>query len=205
MARLVVNDVPNSNASLSFWDGKRVRAYNFWLTEVSQDHQLSGTARQSRMYQHFYGRSYSPGQVQIIGKVKNQTQYNTLAKFVRHHHEALMSAVGGGNLTTNTNGLPLMSLHIQAESLYYSGWISTFQGGAKRFNVAPEISFGFEVVNDRHSTNDKIRASGALRATWNGSFLSGAVSDTRAAQEDAGTYIAPTRPPAQTLRNNSAG
>jgi hypothetical protein len=89
----------------------------------------------------------------------------------------MMLAYPGRN-NADGEAIPLMSLHISAENLYYAGWIATFEGGAKRFNVAPQFQVNFEVVNDRHSTSDKIIPSYAKRSRFTGAFLSGAVAQT---------------------------
>lgn len=150
------------------------RTYTFWLETLEQGHEMSGSTAQSQTYQHFYARNYVSGPIQLTGRVKTQTNYDVLAEFVRAHQTLMVTTSGGANTGSNTL-LSLMILGIPTENLYYTGWINGFEGGAKRFNVAPQFVTSFQVVQDKHSTNDLVIPSYLKRATFTGAFLDGPV------------------------------
>lgn len=206
----IVSSPPGANAELSYVTPDRVRVFRFWLYEFEQGHSLNGSTQQSKLYQHFYAKSYAPSPVSITGRVKDQSQYDLLAQYIRDHQVLLVNAVGRDNSGTgNFASIPLMRLHISGENLYCSGWIAAFEGGAKRFNVAPQVQMDFEVVNDLHSTNADIIPSFAIRSTFTGSFLKGAVSDSDFAQNQVKSNAVVPNPDqkgasnslGQTLRN----
>lgn len=153
------------------------RIFRFWLMEVSQAHALSGKVVQAKMFSHFYAKSYAPGAVSITGRVRTQVQYDQLAEFIRAHQKLMVSQSGRSN-APGTDAISLMTLGIPDENLYYAGWIPTFSGGAKRFNPAPEFTFNFEVVHDRHSTASQIIPSAAKRSVFTGAFLDGPIKPT---------------------------
>jgi hypothetical protein len=185
MAVEILNNPKAWNASLSYVQPgatnakNRIRVYRFWLMEIEQPHQLSGKNTQSKLYTHFYAKSYSPGQVEVQGRVRTQAEYDLLAVIIRTHQKLMVSQSGRSN-ATGTDAISLMTLGIKDENLYYAGWIPTFQGGAKRFNPAPPFTFRFEVIHDKHSTANKIIPSAAKRNVFSGAFLTGALPDPKA-------------------------
>lgn len=150
--------------------GKSALRYNMWVTEYSQPHALSGSSQQSKMYKHFYPKSYSPGDIAIIGRVRDQTDYNNLAIFIRKFHLELMSAPGASNAAGGKQ-VPLMTLYIQGEGLNVQGLVGSFQAGAKRFNIAPEFRFNFTVIKDAHSKNTDMHPAYSMRQMWTGNFI----------------------------------
>jgi hypothetical protein len=179
MAVDIVLNPPSWNASISYVKPGAVKSKNtlrvlrFYLMELEQPHLLGGSVHQSKLYSHFYARSYSPGQVQVKGRVRTQSAYDTMATFIRDHQKLMVTQPGRSN-SSATDAISLMTLSIKDENLYYAGWIPSFQGGAKRFNPAPPIDFSFEVIHDKHSTANKIIPSAAKRVVWSGTFLTGA-------------------------------
>jgi len=186
MATSIINNPKAWNASLSYSQpgkgkiGNTLRIFRFWLMEIEQTHTLSGKVSQSKLYSHFYAKSYAPGRVAIQGRVRTQEQYDALASFIRAHQKLMVDQPGRSN-SASTDALSLMTLGIKDENLYYAGWIPTFQGGAKRFNPAPPFNFDFEVIHDKHSTANKIIPSAAKRNVWSGAFLSGSLPSSIAA------------------------
>jgi hypothetical protein len=149
--------VKSPNAYLRYWDtatGQFVRRY-LWVMEVEQTHELSGSTYQSQYYQHFYGKSYAPGPVTVNGRVPTQAHYDALAEFIRKHQLLLINQPGASNLLnpnpSDPYSLPLLTLAVPSEGLNLEGYVTGFQGGAKRFNPAPPFNFDFVVINDAHS------------------------------------------------------
>lgn len=172
-------------ASLTYKAGSTTRIYQFWLEEIEQRHSLSGTSAQSQFFQHFYAKSYAPDPLQVTGRVRDQKQYDALAEYVRDHQILLVSTRGSNNpdVSAQKFQLPLMTLRIASEGLVYGGWIDSFEGGAKRFNVAPQFTFSFTTIEDRHSTNSKLVPSHALQSVFSGAFLTGPVSQKQATKQ----------------------
>lgn len=158
------------NAGLIYTPPHRpTQNYNMWVTEYSQPHDLAGSSSQSKLFQHFYPRSYSPGSLTIQGHVPLQEDYNNLGKFIRKHHMILMGLSGRSNV--GATQLPLMKFVLPSEGIYVEGYVKTFEDGAKRFAVAPEYTLEFIVVKDAHSKNLDIRSSYAIRSMWLGQYI----------------------------------
>lgn len=149
---------------------KTALRYNMYVMEYSQPHALSGSAQQSKLYKHWYPKSYSPGDITVVGRVRDQTDYDNLAVFIRGFHQSLMSAAGRSN-AANGNQIPLMRLYIDGEGVNIDGVIKSFKAGAQRFNVAPQFTFDFTVIKDSHSKNSDMVPGYALRQMWTGSFV----------------------------------
>lgn len=160
------------NAYLKFTprNGK-TETYNMWVMSYTQPHQLGGSPSQSKWYQHFYPRSYSPGAISVRGRVPYQTDYDNMARFIRTHHELMVGSAGLSNLGTQSSQIPLMSMGILGEGLYVEGLIGSFQAGAKRWNIAPEFTFDFMVIKDAHSKNTDMVGAYAVRSMWSGSWI----------------------------------
>lgn len=150
--------------------------YNMWVMEYSQTHALAGTSAQSKMFKHYYPKSYSPGNVSVIGRVRTQSDYNNLGTYIRNFHITLMNSSGRSN--AGSKQLPLMMLFINGEGLNIQGIPASFQAGAKRFNVAPEFRFDFMVIKDAHSKNADMRPGYAMRQMWTGDFIDEGAIDT---------------------------
>lgn len=163
----------NFNAYLQYTDDTTnvKQTYRMWVNEVAQTHTLAGTDSQSKLYKHFYPRSYSPGDVSITGRVPLQKDYDNLGEYIRKHHLVLMRSSGLSNTGSPNSQIPLMRLAIPSEGLYVEGIIKTFRAGAKRFNVAPQFNFDFIVVKDAHSKNADLQPGYVLRAFWTGAFI----------------------------------
>jgi len=171
--------------SLSYQYKSITRVFRFWPEIVEQGQTLAGSTAQSQFFNHFYAKGHAPQPVGITGRVRDQDMYDDLASYIRAHQILLVSTRGSNNPDTSAARfqLPLMTLRIPSEGLVYSGWIDRFEGGARRFNVAPQFSFSFTSIEDRHSTNDKIVPSHALRSVFSGAFLTGPVSQQQATTE----------------------
>jgi hypothetical protein len=182
----------------------KLRVYRFWPEILEQTHGINGSKSQSHTWQHFYSKNYAAGQLQITGRVRYQEQYDQLAQFIRDHQFLLVTQIGASN-DDNGDQLSLMTLSVPSENLSWAGWIPRFQGGAKRFNVAPEVTFGFEVITDRHSTNEYIVPSAALKSVFTGQFLSGPVSQQAAQKaEEAANAVTEQNLFAQMIGNKLA-
>lgn len=146
--------------------------FNLWVMEYSQPHHLAGSDAQSKLYKHFYPRSYAPGNITVKGRVPDQEVYDNLAKYIRSHHELLMDprVSGASNLNSGTQ-LPLFSFGVPSEGIAVQGFIVNFEAGAKRWNVAPEFTFDFTVIKDLHSTNSDITPGFAKRRIWSGQWI----------------------------------
>lgn len=161
----------------------KVRVFRFWPETLEQTHGLTGTKSQSHTWQHFYSKNYAGGQLHITGRVRYQEQYDQLAQFIRDHQFLMVTQIGASN-DHKGDQISLMTLSVPTENLTWSGWIPAFEGGAKRFNPAPPIDFNFEVIVDRHSTNEYILPSAALKSVFTGRFLSGPVTQQQALAEE---------------------
>lgn len=198
----------NSNAYLRYSGG----TFPLWVMGLEQIHELAGSTAQAKTYQHFYPRSYFPGAMMITGRVRNQKMYDDLAEFIRGHQLALVNnpvlESGLSGSLTNRPGretIPLLEFNFPEENLLLTGWITPFEAGAKRFNVAPEYTLTFVIASDRHSTNDSINASFAVRGWWSGAFLdfdlngpinsSLTTKDPKSKRVDVGQYKWPDTPP----------
>lgn len=162
----------NFNSYLQYTDDQTgiKQTYRMWTMEYTQPHTLAGADSQSKMYKHFYPRSYSPGEIAVTGRVPLQKDYDNLGEFVRKHHLVLMRSSGLSNVGIGAQ-LPLMRLAIPNEGIYVEGILKSFQAGAKRFAVAPQFTFNFTVVKDSHSKNANMNAGYALRNFWTGTFI----------------------------------
>jgi hypothetical protein len=152
---LPINGIPtfiqSPNAQLSYTTTQQF-ARNVWIMELEQEHTLDGEVAQSRFYQHFYARSYAPGQMMLTGRVPTQDHLDWLGEFVRNHQIAMLSS-GSSNIgNPNTDAIPLMRLYIPSEGVDYKGYVNTFRTYTERFNLAPEFTLDFEVIEDNHST-----------------------------------------------------
>jgi len=197
----------NSNAYLKYAGG----TFPLWVMGLEQVHELAGTTAQSKTYQHFYPRSYFPGAMVITGRVRNQAMYDDLADYIRGHQLALINNPTldsglSGSLTNRPGNetIPLLEFNFPEENLLLTGWITPFEAGAKRFNVAPEYTMNFVIASDRHSTNDRINPSFAVRGWWTGAFLdfdeNGPIVDATKSPKvstprDASQYKWPDTPP----------
>lgn len=171
----------------------KVRVFRFWPETFEQTHGLTGSKFQSHTWQHFYSKNYTAGQLHITGRVRYQEQYDQLAQFIRDHQFLMVTQIGASN-DGKGDEISLLFLSIPSENLSWTGWIPSFEGGAKRFAVAPPLDFQFEVVSDRHSTNQYIIPSAALKSVFTGAFLSGPVSQQQAlAEEQKQEILATTR------------
>lgn len=160
----------NSFLSYTPYNKKTALRFNMYVMEYSQPHVLSGTNQQSKLYQHFYPKSYSPGDISVIGRVVSQTDYDNLSVYIRNFHLSLMSAPGSSN-AANGEQIPLMTLYIDGEGINVQGIVKTFAAGAKRFNVAPQFTFDFTVIKDAHSANSDMIPGYAVRQMWTGAFV----------------------------------
>lgn len=153
----------NFNAAIRY----RNSGFGLWVMGLNQTHALGGSSAQSKWFKHFYTKSYSPGVMNVTGRVRTQHRYDQLAEFIRAHHEVLLSGESFSN-TSEGIQIPLMKLSIPSENLYMDGWIENFQGGAKKFNPAPEFSFDFFIIRDNHSANYEMIPASVIRSWWEG-------------------------------------
>lgn len=179
--------------------------FNMYVMEYSQPHALSGAAQQSKLFKHFYPKSYTPGDITVIGRVVSQDDYNNLAVFIRGFHLNLMNA-GGSSNASNGEQIPLMHLYIDGEGINIDGLILSFEAGAKRFNVAPQFTFDFTVIKDAHSKNSDMIPGYALRQMWTGNFVDeGSINNdstvTSPVQTGGPSAALPTTSPGQDFIN----
>jgi len=148
--------IKRPNAYIQYWDSDAAlyhRRY-LWVMEIEQAHELAGSTAQSKLFQHFYSKSYTPGAMKVGGRVPTQDHYDMLTQFYRAWQMIIMASAGGSNLLDPSHPeytLPLMRLVIPSEDISYDGLIMGFVGGRKRFNIAPPFTFNFEVIQDNHS------------------------------------------------------
>jgi len=159
-----------------------IAKFYLWVNEYSQAHAVGGSNAQSKMFQHFYPKNYSPGTVSVIGRVRDLHTYERLGEFIRAHQITILQGPPRvANIGSIDNQIPLMSLSIPDENYYIEGWIQPFIAGTKRFNVAPEFRFEFFVVKDQHSSNELVRPLYTVHRLWNGDFIDNqppAIEDT---------------------------
>lgn len=151
-----------TSATLSYRHGGELKAYTLWLNKVSQEHSLQGETHQGLLSNHFYPKSYSPGDYQLTGYHDGQGDLQELALFIRGHHEALIEHVGGFNtqnrsIAQNSSAFSLlMYLTIPSEGIACRGWVASFT--ITRMGVierTPNFSFPFTVIYDTHSADFK--------------------------------------------------
>lgn len=161
------------NAYLQFQDiTGNTNTFAMWVMQYTQAHQLAGQEYQSKLFKHFYPRSYSPGDMMVTGRVPYQNDYDNLAEFIRSHQITMMGQPGLSNIAdgNSSSTLSLMILGIPSEGIEVSGIVKQFQAGAKRFNVAPEFQFNFFIVQDRHSTLTEVPLE-TLSRVWSGDYV----------------------------------
>ena len=156
------------NAYLQYRLANGRSTYRMWVMDIQQTHNLAGMSAQSKMFQHFYPKSYSPGAIDVTGRVRTQEDYDSLADYIRKHQLLLVSGGGFSNTGPSEGQIPLIRMGIPSEALIVEGWIDSFQAGARRFNPAPEFKFSFYVVKDAHSANSDMIPAYAMRKWWSG-------------------------------------
>lgn len=177
------------NASLSYTINKKRHLHLIWVMSYTQPFQLSGVEEQSRLYQHFYSKSYTPGDMAIVGRTPHQTEYNNLAEFIRGHHMTIMNNPGVNN--NENNSIPLLRLEIPSEGISVRGVVKSFVAGAKRFNVAPEFNLDLMVIENELSNLEKIRAEYTVRNTWTGNFVGSAPTNSQSSNAPAQSIAPP--------------
>src|SRR6476646_5017673 len=133
------------NASMVYKDAKKKRhRFEFYIMSYTQPFELAGSHSQAKRYQHFYAKSYAPGDMSFVGRSVHQTQYNNFAEYVREFHNRILNATPASN--AKGDFIPLVQLEIPLEGINVHGLVKSFVAGAKRFNVAPQFSFDFMVI-----------------------------------------------------------
>jgi len=161
------------NAWLHFVDNsKKAHYFYIWVMEYDQPFELAGVEEQAKKYQHFYSKSYAPGDMTVTGRSPYQTEYNNLAEYIRAYHNALINSAPASN--AKGDFIPLLTLHIPAEGVSVTGVIKSFEAGAKRFNVAPPFTFDFMVIRNAHQITTNFTPSHVIRSTWSGAYVSSA-------------------------------
>jgi hypothetical protein len=163
------------NAHLKYLDNSR-KSHIFYLyvMEYDQPFELAGSEEQSLRYQHFYAKSYAPGDMNVMGRAPHQTQYNSLAEYIREFHWRIINASPASN--AKGDFIPMLNLVIPVEGISVHGIIKSFTAGAKRFNVAPPFSFDFMVMKNDYQSTVNFQPSYTLRATWTGGLVGSATS-----------------------------
>lgn len=158
----------NTNGSLSFYRNNKLYVHTLWITEIAQEHNITGKRAQSMHVAHWYPKSYAPGDIQITVRCRTQKDYQRLANLVHFHHHTMLETPGlrfSGR--RNSTGLRhLMLLRVPSESLTIHGWIPTFTLTKRGvFDPAPQYQFGFFAAIDPYSSNPII--SHQIREYWN--------------------------------------
>jgi hypothetical protein len=153
-AEPIINPV---NSEL-YYKSDKPHSRGLWVMEISQGHELSGSAYQSRTKRHFYPRSYAPGDIVVKGRCSSQEQLQTLSLFIRMHQRAIMAMPRNqrfARINTSSPGYQrLLRLSIPSERLLVRGWVSNFSIIKKGvFDPAPEYTFNFFVVFDNTAQN----------------------------------------------------
>jgi hypothetical protein len=157
------------NASMQYRDAKKKKhRFEFYLMSYTQPFQLAGSHSQSRRFQHFYAKSYAPGDMSITGRSVHQTQYNNLAEYIREFHNRMLNATPASN--AKGDFIPLIHLEVPVEGINVHGLIKSFKAGARRFNVAPQFTFDFTVIRTPMDKTDWA-ASSAIHDTWSGHLV----------------------------------
>lgn len=161
------------NAHLHYQDERKKDHYFYlWVMEYDQPFELAGSEEQSRRYQHFYPKSYAPGDMTVEGRSPYQTEYNNLGEFIREFHWRLINATPASN--ARGDFIPLLKFVIPAEGIIVHGLIKAFKAGAKRFNVAPPFTFDFMIINNYYQQSITFASSYVVRDTWAGNLVGSA-------------------------------
>lgn len=186
---MAVNPIGQPNAYLTYKSQSgQMTTFLLWVMTYSQPHQMEGSSHQSFGYKRYYPKSYAPGKVRVEGRLPNADQHQQLGDFIREHQRLLLANRGLSNL--GANQLPLMNLGIPKEGFYVSGFIPNYTVERKRFNPAPEYTFEFEAIRDRHSTNSSIVPAAAIRSWWTGAVLDTGKPAPQTEQETTNTMSA---------------
>jgi hypothetical protein len=126
--------------------------------KVSQQHQLSGAKHQSRLKAHFYPRAHMPGNLMVTGRCESQEDYQRLARFIRRHQRAMISAPPEELLhrfdTGNDGYLRLLRFSLPSENIFIRGWIDKFAINKRGvFEPVPEYQLSIFVVFDHLAQN----------------------------------------------------
>lgn len=162
------------NAHLFYKDEKRRGHYFYlWVTDYDQPFELAGAEEQSKLYQHFYAKSYAPSDMTVMGRTPHQTHYNSLAEYIRIFQLRMVSATPASNAPGDF--IPMLTLKIPSEGIDVQGFIKSFKAGAKRFNVAPEFTFDFVVIKnvpaDQYIGTVGFAPSTAIKNNWSGALV----------------------------------
>lgn len=158
------------NAHLRYTDENNKNHYYYlWVMDYDQPFELAGSEEQSKKYQHFYAKSYAPGDMTVTGRSPYQTEYNNLAEYIREFHWRLINATPASN--AKGDFIPMLKLVIPSEGISVHGLIKSFKAGARRFNVAPPFTFDFMVIKNDHQSTINFKSSYAIRSTWTGKLV----------------------------------
>lgn len=154
------HDKDGATGSLTYRLNGASHSYSLWVTKVEQSNDLQGETQQGRYSNHFYPKSYSPGDYQVSIICDGQQDLQDLAVFIRYHHQALIDHVG--DFSTNNRqaatksadfGL-LMVLTVQSEGITCRGWVPQFTLTRKGvMDPNPEYTFPFTHVYDYRSAD----------------------------------------------------
>lgn len=162
------------NAHLHYKDEHKKNHYFYlWVMDYDQPFVLSGAEEQSKRYQHFYAKSYAPGDMTVSGRSPYQTQYNNLAEYIREFHNRLLNHTPASNAPGDF--IPMLNFVIPSEGVDVHGIIKSFKAGARRFNVAPPFTFDFMVIKnvpaDKYIGTVGFYPSTAIRDNWTGKLV----------------------------------
>jgi len=158
----------DANGTLSFYKDNVHYVHTLWVETLSQPHQINGSGHQSMHMNHWYPKSYAPGNISLTVRCKHQADYQHLANFIRLHHRLLLETPGlRFSSRKGTTGLRhLMFLRVPSERIECHGWVPTFTLNKKGvFDPAPQCTFDFFVAIDPFSSDPLI--SHQIREWWN--------------------------------------
>lgn len=152
--------------------------FYLWVYEVQASFGLSGSTGQSQMLREFFPHNINDVTLTVTGQCANTTQYNKLAQFVRTQQWLALKNISNGTPSTALVALQLNSTYdgktapsVPKTPTYkgphrpwlVTGYITSIAAGATAHEVAPEFTFGFEVVtaNDQSGiwSDETVQAS----------------------------------------------
>jgi hypothetical protein len=168
MALYETKKKPSANATFSFYANNKHFIHTLWVEQLEQPHQVTGSRHQSLHVNHWYPKSYAPGNLTITVRCSSQRDYQHLANFIRRHHRLMLETPGlrfSGK--ANSTGLRhLLLFRMPSENLTLRGWVPTFTLTKRGvFDPAPQYPIGFFVAIDPLSSNPII--SHQIREYWN--------------------------------------
>lgn len=142
--------IHHPNAVLRYYnEDDQLELMYLWVMSIEQGYGMAGTSASAKYYSHWYPLNFNMGPLVVTGRVPYQVDYNNLSEYIRRHQRLMASEAGYTNIKGDTeHALNLLRFELKSEGVFVDGFIKSFNARQKRFDVAPEFTFEFEVIKD---------------------------------------------------------